>query len=106
MKFCKDISKEQQQALLVQLMDYEDNLQMTEEERKSLNDWVAEGNSPYDNGDYIYEGDGSPMDCISASRFVDEQIRCFKNFTAGEQEKILKALKQDNISIDVFLQSM
>ena len=41
MKFCKDISKEQQQALLVQLMDYEDNLQMTEEERKSLNDWVA-----------------------------------------------------------------
>ena len=90
MKFCKDISKEQQQALLVQLMDYEDNLQMTEEERKSLNDWVAEGHSTYDN----------------ASRFVDEQIRCFKNFTAGEQEKILKALKQNNISIDVFLQSM
>ena len=106
MKFCKDISKEKQQVLLAQLMDYENNLQMTEEERKSLHAWVAEGKSPYDNGDYIYREDGSLMDFISAIRFTDEQIRCFKNLSAGEQEKILKEVRRNNICIDVFLQSM
>ena len=106
MKFCKNISKEKQETLLAQLMDYENNLQMTEEERKSLHAWVAEGKSPYDNGDYIYREDGSLMDFISAIRFTDEQIRHFRNLTAGEKNKILKELKQDNISIDVFLQSI
>lgn len=106
MKFCKNISKDKQEALLTQLLEYENNVQMTGEERELLHDWVSKGNSPYDNGDYICGENGFPVDFISASRFVYEQIQYFKTLTVEEQEEILKELRRDSISIDVFLQSI
>lgn len=54
-------------------MDYENNLQMAEEERKLPHDWIAEGNNAYDNGDYIYKEDGFTMllvrDALQINKF-------------------------------------
>ena len=72
-----------------QLKKYEKEMAMTSDERKELHKWVARGNSPYDNGDYIYGENGWPMDFVSALRFVDEQLKWFASLSKEEQEALL-----------------
>lgn len=93
MKFRKGISKENQQILTSQLKEYEQNIQMTKSEKRELHAWVAGGHSPYDNGDYIYDEDGYPMDFISASRFVNEAAEWFRNLSEAEQEEKLQTIR-------------
>ncbi len=42
----------------------------TPKEKAALRSWVRAGHSPYDNGDFIAEESGRPMDFISAMRFM------------------------------------
>lgn len=43
----------------------------TSEEKRDLRRWVNSGHSPYENGDYIVNDDGGPMDFISAQRYQE-----------------------------------
>jgi hypothetical protein len=90
MRFQKKVTEECRELLLRQLERYESEMEMTKEERKELHKWVSKGNSPYDNGDYIYSDNGFPMDFVNAGRFVDEQIEWFKNLSNEERDKFLR----------------
>jgi hypothetical protein len=47
---------------------------LTAEENKDLRDWVASGNSVYDNSCLLYDDSGGPMDYITACRINTEMI--------------------------------
>ena len=47
----------------------------TPEEKRDLRRWVNSGHSPYENGDYIVNDDGRPMDFIGAQRFLEVEYR-------------------------------
>jgi hypothetical protein len=53
--------------------------EITKEERYDLREWVAAGNSVYDNPYSIYDDSGQPMDFINGCRFeaemTEEQFR-------------------------------
>ena len=51
----------------------------TPEEKKALRRWVNSGHSPYENGDYIVNDDGGPMDFINALRFWEVQYQAYLN---------------------------
>lgn len=89
MRFYKNVPYENREILTEQLKKYEKEMAMTSDERKELHKWVARGNSPYDNGDYIYGENGWPMDFVSALRFVDEQLKWFASLSKEEQEALL-----------------
>ena len=62
------ISKEKRQFLKKELKEYEKITPMTEDERKVLHEWVADGNSVHENGAMAcYEG-GRPMDFLDVYR--------------------------------------
>ena len=44
----------------------------TQQEKRALRSWVRSGHSPYENGDYIANESGEPMDFINASRCMEE----------------------------------
>ena len=79
---------------------------MTSLERKELHKWVASGRSPYDNGDYIYNENGWPMDFVNAMRFVEDQIQWFQNLSEEEREELLRENQPqyDTISEEPILQ--
>ena len=45
---------------------------VTPEEKSALRNWVKSGHSPYENGDYIANESGGPMDFINALRFWED----------------------------------
>ena len=47
----------------------------TPEEKRDLRRWVNSGHSSYENGDYIVNDDGGPMDFISAQRFLEAEYQ-------------------------------
>ncbi len=51
----------------------------TPEEKRDLRRWVNSGHSPYENGDYIVNDDGGPMDFISAQRFLEAEYQEYLN---------------------------
>lgn len=74
MVFNKCVSGEKRKILLEQLVQYKREIIMTSDELQALEQWVSEGHSPYDNGDYIYDEDGQTMDFINALRFFKDLI--------------------------------
>ena len=89
MRFHKHVPQESREVLAEQLRKYEKEMEMTPNERRALHKWVAAGNSPYDNGDYIYGENGWPMDFVSALRFEEEQLEWFRSLSEGEQQELL-----------------
>lgn len=47
----------------------------SQEEKEALRSWVRSGHSPYENGTYIANESGGPMDFISAMRFLEEEYQ-------------------------------
>ena len=95
MRFHKHVSAEVQELLLEQLRKYESSMEMTREEKKELRKWVAAGNSPYENGDYIYGENGWLLDFVRATRFVEEQMEWFNSLTPEEQAQELRDLHNE-----------
>lgn len=95
MRFHKHVSAEAQELLSEQLRKYESSMEMTREEKKELRKWVAAGNSPYENGDYIYGENGWLLDFVRATRFVDEQMEWFNSLTPEEQAQELRDLHDE-----------
>lgn len=71
MKFHNSVSKEKRTPLSEDLQRYVKEVPMNDAEYQELCQWVQAGNSPYDNGWYIATDAGTPMDYISAKRFVE-----------------------------------
>lgn len=86
MKFHRHETQEVRALLLEQLKEYEASTPMNKEERKALHDWVANGRSPYDNGDYISGAGGFPLDFISALRAEKELQDWFDSLSEEEKE--------------------
>ena len=47
----------------------------TPEEKLELRRWVRSGHSPYENGDFISNDSGGPMDFINARRFLEDEYQ-------------------------------
>ena len=47
----------------------------TPEEKRDLRRWVNAGHSPYENGDFIVNDDGRPMDFLNAQRFLEVEYQ-------------------------------
>lgn len=84
MKWNKKIEAEKKDFLKKRLREYKAATEMTKEEQKELEKWVADGHDPFDNPWYIYGENGWPMDYIQALRedmWIYEQM---KNMTPEE----------------------
>ena len=57
----------------------------TPEEKKALRSWVRKGRSPYDNGWYIANESGEPMDFINSLRFLEDEYKEFMKDSEGYQ---------------------
>ena len=67
------VKYERKKALRKELREYIPAFSdMTYEERKELNDWVADGNSPYENPYSICDDSGRPMDFVNGLRFASD----------------------------------
>lgn len=86
MKFHRHVTQEVRELLLEQLKEYEAMTPMNKEKRKALHNWVANGRSPYDNGDYICGYGGFPLDFISALRAEKELQDWFDGLSEEEKE--------------------
>ena len=63
---------ERQRYLWNELQDFERKTHMNPQEQRELRDWVAKGNRVYENGDYLADEDGRPMNFLDAYRFYDD----------------------------------
>ncbi len=88
MKFNKNVSLECQIILAAELKEYERRFKdMTSEERHLLHMWVRNGNSPYDNGDYVCDDSGFPVDFISTLRFWSDMQEYYNTLSKEEQRE-------------------
>ena len=72
MKFWKKVPQELRTILTEQYQQYVKEVPMTPAERKELQAWVRSGHSPYDNGWYIANDGGVPMDFVNALRMSED----------------------------------
>ena len=52
---------------------------VTPDEKKALRSGVRKGRSPYENGWYIADESGGPMDFINALRFLEDEYQVLKD---------------------------
>ena len=71
-QFIPGIDTQLQQILKKDLAAYESSFDLTDEERRSLYEWVSEGNAVCDNPWYMANENGAPMDYVTAMRTVSE----------------------------------
>lgn len=57
------------------LLDYLVEVDATHEELIELKTWISEGNNYTDNGNYLSNENGQPMDFINAERFEKELVK-------------------------------
>lgn len=88
MKFHKNVSVDCQKMLIKELKEYEKTFtDMTREEKHLLHMWVRNGNSPYDNGDYVCDDSGYPMDYVSTLRFWADIQEYYNSLSEEEQRE-------------------
>lgn len=100
MKFKKNVPAENRIYLKEELKKYKKEMTLTEEELRELEQWVSLGNSPYDNGDYIYTDQGYPMDFVNAMRFQKEQYEWLMSLSDEEREKELQNIRGEYDSVE------
>lgn len=71
MIFQDNISQEEQDYLLEALTKYENEKNITPNEKKELDEWVSTGNDPYTNGSGYCFDSGYQMDFVEALRTWD-----------------------------------
>ena len=71
-QFIPGIDTQLQQILRNDLAVYESRFNLTDEERRSLYEWVSEGNAVCDNPWYMASENGALMDYVTAMRTVSE----------------------------------
>lgn len=72
LRYRSTVLKSRQRVLNAELESILEKYDCTDDELLALRHWVAEGNSPFDNPDGIYNDAGLSCDFIAASRLLDE----------------------------------
>lgn len=72
LRYRSTVLKSRQHVLDVELESILEKYDCSKEELLALRHWVADGNSPYDNPDGIYNEHGLACDFIAAGRILDE----------------------------------
>lgn len=98
MKFRKSVSKDLRTLLSKSLQRYVKEVRMTDTEYRELCEWVQAGNSPYDNSWYIATDAGTPMDYISAKRFVESEGCVIAGYDTVNDEPIF-FIQDDNTEV-------
>ena len=98
MKFHKSVSKDLRTLLSKGLQRYVKEVRMTDTEYRELCEWVQAGNSPYDNSWYIATDTGTPMDYISAKRFVESEGCVIAGYDTVNDEPIF-FIQDDNTEV-------
>ena len=98
MKFHKSVSKDLRTLLSKGLQRYVKEVRMTDTEYRELCEWVQAGNSPYDNSWYIATDAGTPMDYISAKRFVESEGCVIAGYDTVSDELIF-FIQDDNTEV-------
>ena len=98
MKFHNSVSKDLRTLLSGDLQRYAKEIPMTDAEYRELCEWVQAGNSPYDNGWYIATDAGTPMDYISAKRFVESEGCVIAGYDTVNDEPIF-FIQDDNTEV-------
>lgn len=98
MKFHKSVSKDLRTLLSKGLQRYVKEVRMTDTEYRELCEWVQAGNSPYDNGWYMATDAGTPMDYISAKRFVESEGCVIAGYDTVNDEPIF-FIQDDNTEV-------
>ena len=89
MRFNKNVPQALQAILVEQLNEYELGFKdMSKEERKLLHEWVKNGNSPYENGDYVCDDNCQPMDFVNTLRFWEDMRECYNQLPIEERRAI------------------
>lgn len=102
MKFQKNVKREIRELLEKQLKEYESNVKLTKEERRELHEWVASGQSPYDNGSYLCDCTGVPLDFVHALRLEKEFLDWFEALPEDKQAAYLDESVQYDTYADEF----
>ena len=98
MKFHNSVSKDLRTLLSKGLQRYVKEVRMTDTEYRELCEWVQAGNSPYDNSWYIATDAGTPMDYISAKRFVESEGCVIAGYDTVNDEPIF-FIQDDNTKV-------
>lgn len=98
MKFHNSVSKDLRTLLSKGLQRYVKEVRMTDTEYRELCEWVQAGNSPYDNSWYIATDAGTPMDYISAKRFVESEGCVIAGYDTVNDEPIF-FIQDDNTEV-------
>ena len=72
LRYHNTVLKSRQRVLDAELESILEKYDCSDEELLALRHWVAEGNSPYDNPDGLYNEVGKTCDFIAASRILEE----------------------------------
>ena len=102
MKFHKTVKREIRELLEKQPKEYESRVKMTREERRELHKWVASGRSPYDNGSYLSDCAGIPLDFVRALRLEHDLLEWFESLPEEEQAaRLNEAVQYDTCADDI-----
>lgn len=80
-----------QEALWAQYKEYERKTPMTGKERQDLEEWVAAGNSVYENGCGVFDDNLREMPYIEAMRFMKD---------LAEDEEYIKEQRQSELDME------
>ena len=81
----KHDAKSKRAVLREQLREYKGIIgNLTADEKKDLHQWVAGGNSVYENPYFLYDESGNPMDFISSRRVDIDMCENPSHFFWGE----------------------
>lgn len=72
MRFYKHVKRANRELLEKQFKEFVRTNKLSKKEIRELREWVADGNSPYDNPIDIYDELGIPYDYITALNMMDE----------------------------------
>jgi hypothetical protein len=95
--FMTALEKERKQYAKQQYRIFVRENDITPVERKSLLEWVNDGNSVYDNPWYVSGEDGWPLNFVDAQRFIDELHGEMMAMTDEEREAYLNPPLPDYI---------
>jgi hypothetical protein len=97
-----DINEERLLYLKEELEEYEKVTPMTDDERKALHEWVADGHSVHENGSLgVWDG-GAPIDFLDVYRWEQEETEMFN--ALSEDEKIEFLNERNACSDDIAAQ--
>lgn len=88
LKFKVDLPNEVKEHLEREYREFVKITPMTSSERREVLEWVKSGNSVYENGYCVCEENGCAMNCLDASRFMDELIKETRELEAKDKENL------------------